>query len=63
MTAYEVRVRGVVPTLLAGQLADQHIGYETVLTGDVATPDDLYDLIDRLYTLGLDLLEVRELPA
>jgi hypothetical protein len=62
---YEIRVRGrVSDNLLAafeGLTADVH-PVETVLHGEVADQSALHGVIDRVQSLGLELIEVRRLP-
>ena len=64
MSTYEVRVRGVVKHIsdVCEGLAPS-VGQETVLRGELASADDLYRLIGRLYDLGLDVVDVRHLSA
>ena len=59
---YEIRVRGVLGSLLLGAFPDlraQAHGTETVLTGPLADQAALYGLLAQLDALGLELLEVR----
>ena len=63
--SYEIRVRGL--------LSDSHLAVfegmrasvepvETVLHGPVQDQSALYGLLDRIQSLGLELIEVRRLP-
>jgi hypothetical protein len=63
--SYEIRVRGRVDEHLARELglrADV-APVETVLTGALAAPDDLQDVLAQLQDLGLELVEIRRLPS
>jgi len=64
-TRYEIRVRGRVSdaTLagLEGMEADV-APTETVLQGPVVDQAGLHGLLDRIQSLGLELVEVRRLP-
>ncbi len=64
-TRYEIRVRGRVSdaTLarLEGMEAEETTA-ETVLHGPVADQARLHGLLDRIQSLGLELIEVRRLP-
>lgn len=60
MSAYEVRVSGVVKHISdVGVGLRPSVEHETVLRGELASADDLYRLIGRLYDLGLDVIDVR----
>jgi hypothetical protein len=59
---YEIRIRGVLGSMLLGAFPDlraQTHGTETVLTGPLADQAALYGLLAQLEALGLELLEVR----
>jgi hypothetical protein len=62
---YEIRVRGRVSEETAsafeGLALDVH-PVETVLHGDVADQAALHGILDRVQALGLELIEVRQLP-
>ena len=62
---YEIRVRGRVSeaalTALEGMDADLAPA-ETVLHGPVTDQTGLHGLLDRIQSLGLELIEVRRLP-
>ena len=61
---YEIRVRGRVGDHLADALglAAEVEPVETVLRGPVRGQDDLHDLLAQLQEMGLELVEVRQLP-
>jgi hypothetical protein len=63
--SYEIRVRGRVGEHLARELglAAQVEPVETVLRGAMGGQDDLHELLAELQDLGLELLEIRRLPA
>jgi epsilon-lactone hydrolase len=61
-----IRVNGHLgPTLLTAfpELAPQQQGAETVLTGVLPDAAALYGVLAAMEALGLDLLEVRRVPA
>lgn len=62
---YEIRIRGrLTDSMLAvfeGLTASVEPG-ETVLRGPVRDQAALYGLLDRIQSLGLELVEVRRLP-
>lgn len=63
---YEIRVRGPIgPTIMQAfpTLALSRSGQDTVLTGSLADQCALYGVIHELEALGLELLEIRSLPA
>jgi hypothetical protein len=65
VTRYEIRVRGRVSdaTLSTFEGMDVDIApAETVLQGPVVDQADLHGLLDRIQSLGLELIEVRRLP-
>jgi hypothetical protein len=63
--SYEIRIRGhLSDSMLAvfgGLTATVETG-ETVLRGQVRDQAALYGLLDRVQSLGLELIEVRRLP-
>jgi hypothetical protein len=62
---YEIRVRGRVSeaTLAALEGMDADVATtETVLHGPVEDQTGLHGLLDRIQSLGLELVEVRRLP-
>jgi hypothetical protein len=62
---YEIRVRGRVGEQLADALglAAEVEPVETVLRGTVSGQDDLHGILGRLQDMGLELVELRRLPA
>ena len=64
--SYEIRIKGrLSDSLLAafeGLSATVEPG-ETVLHGPVADQEALHGLLDRIQSLGLELVEIRRLPA
>ena len=62
---YELRVRGPVPAALLEEIGAEDFGEEPPLTILRTEPTDqpgLHGILERLRTLGLDLLEVRTTP-
>lgn len=60
MTTYEIRVRGVVTRDLVEQVSHHsHSSHETVLRATVDDDLGVYDMLERLYGLGLELIDVR----
>jgi hypothetical protein len=62
---YEIRVRGRVGEHLAEALglAAEVEPVETVLRGPVTDQDGLHGLLGHLQDMGLELVEVRQLPG
>ena len=63
---YEIRVRGRISSAALERLEGLHGGpgaVETVLHGPVRDQAELHGLLDRIKTLGLELVEVRRLPS
>jgi hypothetical protein len=63
---YEIRVRGRVSeaTLSTFEGMDADVAQtETVLHGPVVDQANLHGLLDRIQALGLELIEVRQLPS
>ena len=63
--SYEIRVRGRLSDSLAAAFEGLHASVEpveTVLHGPVQDQAELYGLLDRIQSLGLELVEVRRLP-
>lgn len=61
---YEVHVRGVVPDDVLDEVRGAHRGLavRTVLSGVVRDQADLQGLLLRLHSLGLEVLEMRQVP-
>ena len=63
---YELRVRGTVPESVLDEIGAQDMGEEPPLTILRTEPTDqagLHGLLQRLRSLGLDLIEVRTTPG
>jgi hypothetical protein len=63
---YEIRIRGRVSDALLQsfeRLESDVERVETVLHGPVRDQAELYGLLHRVQALGLELVEVRRLPA
>ena len=63
---YELRVRGTVPESVLLEIGAYDVGEEPPLTFLRTEPTDqsgLHGLLQRLRSLGLDLLEVRATPV
>ena len=59
---YEIRIRGVLSPEVASGFEDLEATLrpsETVLYGSLRDQAALYSVLDRLETLGVDLIEVR----
>jgi hypothetical protein len=66
LTMYELRVVGRVPAELVPALGEVRImepEVRTVLTGSFVDQAELHGFLRRLCALGLDLVEVRSVPA
>ena len=64
--SYEIRIKGrLSDSLLAAfeGLTATVEPVETVLHGPVSDQSSLHDLLDRIQSLGLELVEIRRLPA
>lgn len=61
---YEIHLRGPVPKNLLAEMQAAHPTLEvrTVLTGAVRDQAELQGLLRRLHSLGLELLEMRQIP-
>ncbi len=63
-TSFEVHVRGSVPPDILQEFEGMtavSVPVETVLTGVLADQSALYGVLNRLQSLGLELVEVRRL--
>ena len=63
--SYEIRIKGrLSDSLLAAfeGLTATVEPVETVLHGPVSDQSSLHDLLDRIQSLGLELVEIRRLP-
>lgn len=64
MAGYEIRVRGLVTPAYAIEVLDQaHVRHESVVTGPLDDEHGLLDVLDRLYALGLQVLDAQIVPA
>ena len=64
--SYEIRVRGRLSDSLVAAFEGMRASVEpveTVLHGPFEDQAALYGLLDRIQALGLELVEVRRLPA
>jgi hypothetical protein len=61
---YEIRVKGLVGQHLADALGMATVvePVDTVLRGAVDGQDGLHDILSQLQDLGLELVEIRQLP-
>ena len=65
-THYEITVRGRLSATLAAAfdgLSADRLATQTVLYGEVADQAALFGLIERVQSLGLELLEVRRVAV
>lgn len=62
---YEIFIRGPVPTSLLQEISDSHPDLEaqTVLRGHVRDPSELQGVLRQLHSLGLELVEMRQVAA
>jgi hypothetical protein len=63
--SYEIRIRGKVGDSVLASFEDMEAGVrpaETVLTGTIADQAQLHGLLERIQLLGLELVEVRQVP-
>ncbi|MBX5468343.1 MAG: hypothetical protein IRZ21_00405 [Thermoleophilaceae bacterium] len=61
--SYEIRIRGKVGEPVLAAFGDLHASVrpaETVLRGWIADQAALHGLLDRILSLGLELVEVRQ---
>jgi hypothetical protein len=62
---YEFRIKGRLSDTLCGEFEDFNAAVqpaETVMRGEVRDQAELHGLMDRIQSLGLELLEVRRVP-
>lgn len=61
---YEIRIKGRVGDHLADALGlnAEVEPVDTVLRGPVQDQDDLHGILNRLQDMGLELIEIRQLP-
>ncbi len=64
---YEIRLRGTLPADWSRWFDNMTMAYDedgnTVLSGPVVDQAALHSLLDKAWNLGLELLEVRIVPA
>ena len=59
--SYEIRIKGKVGDQVLASFADASIKpAETVLRGELADQAALHGLLDRIQSLGLELIEIRQ---
>jgi hypothetical protein len=64
-TAYEIRIKGRLSDALTGAFEDFTAAVkpaETVMRGEVRDQSELHGVLERIQSLGLELIEVRRLP-
>ena len=64
--SYEIHIKGRLSDSVLGAfqgLTATVQPVETVLHGPVQDQSSLHDLLDRIQSLGLELVEIRRLPA
>jgi hypothetical protein len=64
-TGYEIRVKGRLSDSLTDAFEDFTAAVkpaETVMRGQVRDQSELHGVLDRIQSLGLELIEVRRLP-
>ena len=61
---YEIRIKGRVGEHIADALGLATViePADTVLRGPVADQEDLHGILARLQDMGLELIEIRQLP-
>jgi hypothetical protein len=61
---YEIRIKGQVGEHLADALGMATVvePVDTVLRGPVVDQEGLHDILARLQDMGLELVEIRQLP-
>jgi hypothetical protein len=64
--SYEIRIKGRLSDSALAAFEGLTVTVqpvETVLHGPVQDQSSLHDLLDRIQSLGLELIEIRQLPA
>jgi len=62
---YEFRIKGRLSDIVSGEFEEFTTAVqpaETVMRGQVRDQSELHALLDRIQSLGLELLEVRRVP-
>jgi hypothetical protein len=63
---YEIRIKGRLSDTVTGAFEEFTAAVkpaETVMRGEVRDQSELHGVLDRIQSLGLELIEVRRLPA
>ncbi len=63
-TDYEIRIKGRLSDSLCGAFAEFNAAVrpaETVMRGNVRDQSELHGVLDRIQSLGLELIEVRRI--
>jgi hypothetical protein len=63
---YEIRIRGRLSDSLSGAFEDFTAAVkpaETVMRGEVRDQSELHGVLERIQSLGLELIEVRRIEA
>jgi hypothetical protein len=64
--SYEIRIRGKVGQSVLASFEDMDAAVqpaETVLTGTIADQAQLHGVLERIQLLGLELIEIRQVPS
>jgi hypothetical protein len=64
--SYEIRIKGRVGQSVLASFEDMEAATgpaETILTGRVVDQAQLHGLLERIQLLGLELIEMRQLPG
>jgi hypothetical protein len=64
--AYEIRIKGRLSDSLSGAFEDFTASVkpaETVMRGQLRDQSELHGLLDRIQSLGLELIEVRKIDG
>jgi hypothetical protein len=65
-TGYEIRIKGRLSDSLCGAFEDFTSSVkpaETIMRGELRDQSELHGLLDRIQSLGLELIEVRKLEG
>jgi hypothetical protein len=63
---YEIRIKGRLSDTVTGAFEEFTAAVkpaETVMRGEVRDQSELHGVLERIQSLGLELIEVRRLPA
>jgi hypothetical protein len=64
--SYEIRIRGTVGASLLASFEEMDAAVrpaETVLTGKITDQAQLHGVLERIQLLGLELIEIRQVPG